>query len=168
MFVRDAVHADIPLYAQMLRNEKWLLNSGFNKEAYENDEQIAHFIEKDHPDDIRWIFLHDDKGVVGFVHFKVISDDCAITIGGILVEHFNSGLGVKYLIECVDLYFRLGNTRKLHSNVYQGNLRSCKMHIASGYELVGLKYFGDLKYDIYETNKENFYKSPFVNKILNH
>ncbi len=166
MFVRNAVQSDIPLYVQMFRNDDWLLNSGFNKEAYKEDEQIAHFIENDHPDDIRWIFLHEDIGTVGFVHFKVVSEDLAITIGGILLEHFNSGLGVKYFIGCVDLYFRLGNTRKLHSNIYQGNLRSCKMHIAVGYVLVGLKYFGDLKYDIYEIDKKRFYNSPIVKRII--
>lgn len=165
-YVRDAAPTDIPLYAQLLRNDVWLFNSGFKKDEYVEDDQILKFLTKEHPNDIKWVCFHGEKGFVSFVHFNVISKDCAVAIGGMAPRYLNSGLGIKYYAWCIDLYFRMGLQEKVRSNVYQENLRSCKMNIGMGFELVGLKYFGDLKFDVYEANREQFYNSPIVNRIL--
>lgn len=165
-FVRDASISDICLYKQMLRDNKWLYNSGFDANEFETDEQIERFISKNHPEDIKWICCHSVKGFLGFVHFKVISDKYMITIGGIVPSYLNSGLGIKYFVECIDLYYKLGNQRTLRHNIYQENLRSCKMHIGMGDELVDLKIFGNKKFDVFETNKNTFYNSSLIKRIL--
>ena len=165
-FVRNADSSDVPLYAQMLRDEKWLMNSGFEKSEFENDEQIKKFLSKNHPDDIRWVCFHETKGFMGFVHFKVVSDEYIVTIGGIVPTFLNSGLGIKYFVECIDLYYKLGNQRTLRHNIYQENLRSCKMHLGMGDELVDLRIFDNKKVDVFETNKTSFYNSHLVKRIL--
>lgn len=165
-YVRDAVPTDIPLYAQLLRNDVWLFNSGFKKDEYEEDNQISQFMTKEHPNDIKWVCFDGDKGFVSFVHFNVISNDSAVAIGGMVPRYLNSGLGLKYYAWCIDLYFRMGLQDKIRSNVYQENIRSCKMNIGLGFELVGLKHFGDLKFDVYEADREHFYNSPIARRIL--
>jgi len=166
-YVRDAVLSDIPLYAQMLRSEEWMLNSGFNIDEFREDDQIRNFLAKEHPDDIRWLVFHDEKGFLGFINFKIISDEYAITIGGIVTKYLNSGIGIKLIIECINLYFTLGYKRKLRHNILQENLRSCKMHWGIGDKLVGLKFFGNHKYDVYETDKNLFYTSLLAKRFLN-
>lgn len=165
-YVRDSTPDDIPLYTQLLRNEEWLFNSGFKKDEYLEDTQILQFLTKEHPQDIKWVCFHGDKGFVSFVHFNVISEDCALAIGGLVPRYLNSGWGLKYYAWCIDLYFKMGLREKVRSNVYQENLRSCKMNIGLGFELVGLKLFGDFKFDVYETYRERFYHSPLVMRIL--
>lgn len=165
-YVRDAAPTDIPLYAQLLRNDAWLFNSGFKKDEYLEDDQILKFLTKEHPNDIKWVCFHGEKGFVSFVHFNVISNDCAVAIGGMVPRYLNSGLGIKYYAWCIDLYFKMGLQEKVRSNVYQENLRSCKMNIGLGFELVGLKCFGNLKFDVYETDRNHFYNSPIAMRIL--
>ena len=164
---RDAVLEDVPLYAQMLRNDEWLKDSGFDKAEFETDGQIEQFISKEHPDDIKWLVFHEHKGLIGFAHFKVISDAYAVSIGGILPSILNSGLGIKYFVKCIDLYFKLGNLRTLRHNIYQENLRSCKIHVGMGDQLVGLKICDNKKYDVFETEKIAFYNSSLIKRMFN-
>lgn len=164
-YVRDSTPADVPLYAQLLRNEEWLHNSGFKRDEYADDAQIERFLTKEHPDDVRWVCFHGEKGFVAFIHFNA-SEAYATTIGGIVPKYLNSGVGLKYYTWCDDLYFKQGIRDRLRSNVLQENLRSCKMNIGLGYELVGLKMFGELKFDVYETDRERFYNAPLVKRYL--
>ena len=165
-YVREATLTDLPLYAQLLRNDDWLTNTGFRADEFASDAQIGRFIQKENPGDVRWVCYHGGKGFVAFIHFNVVSDDCAITIGGILPHLLNSGWGIKYYAWCTDLFFKFGNRRVLRSNVLQANIRSCKMNLALGYELVSLKTLGSLKFDVYETDRERFYNAPLVMRIL--
>lgn len=165
-YVREADISDAPFYCQMLRNADWLTNSGFGADEFCKEEQIENFIAKEHPDDIHWLIFHERSGFLGFVHFKVISDDYVVIIGGIAPKYLNSGLGIKLFVESIHLYFTLGGRRKLRQNVYQENLRSCKMNLAVGAELVGLKKIDNHKYDVFETQRESFYDSPVVRRIL--
>lgn len=164
-FVKDSSLADVPLYAQLLRNDMWLQNSGFKKEEVSMDAQIIRFLKKEHPDDIKWVCFDRKKGYVGFVHFKVATG-CAYVVGGVATQYLNSGVGLKYYVWCIDLYFRQGGKKKLLANIYQENIRSCRMHLGLGFEMVGLKHFDSLIYDVYEIDSERFYRSPIVMRYL--
>lgn len=165
-YVREATKDDVSLYAKMLRDEDWLKDSGFLPDQFSEDKKIEDFINKKHPDDIKWLVFHKEKGVIGFLHINVDCDKYANTIGGVYPQYLNSGLGLKYFAKCIDLYFKTGNKRILHSNVYQGNLRSCKMHFGFRDELVNIKIIHGVKYDVYETNRDTFYNAPLVKRIL--
>ncbi|MCI6703358.1 MAG: hypothetical protein MR455_08600 [Prevotella sp.] len=165
-YVRNSTKGDIPLYAKLLHNAEWKRNSGFNEDNFLNNAQIELFLSKSHPNDIRWVCFHGDKGFVAFVHFNVSEDGFATAIGGIHPQYLNSGVGLKYYTWCVDLYFKQNITKRVRSNVYQENLRSCKMNIGLGFELVSLKMFGNLKYDVYEIDREHFYNSTLVKRYL--
>lgn len=165
-YVRASTINDVSLYAKMLRDEDWLKGAGFLPEQFSDDKKIEDFIQKKHPEDIKWLGFHKEKGVMGFLHINVDCDKYAITIGGVYPQYLNSGLGLKYFAKCIDLYFRTGNKRILHSNVFQGNLRSCKMHLGFRDELVNIKMIHGLKYDVYETNRDTFYNAPLVKRIL--
>lgn len=165
-YVRDALSSDISSYSQMLRNDTWLFHSGFDKEEFETDEQIVKFISKNHPEDIRWVYIHESKGFMGFVHYNVMSDKYMVSIGGIIPSYLNSGLGIKYFVELIDLYFKLGYHRTLRHNIYQENLRSCKMHLGMGDKLVDLKIYKNKKFDVFETDKTTFYNSRFIKRLL--
>lgn len=165
-FIRNSTDADVSKYALLVRNKEWLKNTGFKENEFDNDSQIESFLRKKNDDDVRWLVFDERKGFVGFIHFNAFFDKYVVAIGGLIPECLNSGLGVIYFAKCIDLYYKLGGCRIIHSHVYQRNLRSCKMNLALGFKLLEIRQFGKLKFDVYETNAESFYNSLIVKRFL--
>lgn len=159
---------DLVLYASLFRNEDWLYNSGFQREDFQTDEQLRHFMECHHPAELKGIVYETESGrIIGIAHFKHVGENDLEFIGGVRPELLNSGLGLLGSVVALDQAFRSRTFGVMRAIIYQQNSRSARIDQKMGFRKSGRIVQYDVRlFDEYVLTREGFYGNEFNRSFL--
>lgn len=158
---------DIPFYASMLRDREWVEGTGLRCEDFMEDDVLRRFITPHTDKEIKWLaYIKETQAPIGFCHFKEIQEGLVEITGGLVKERQDTGIGIECYVVCIHNYFQLGLCDNLQVTIWQENLRSLKMNLSMGFELVGLTRMDSRKFDVLTLTRDHFYTANLTRRIL--
>ena len=160
---RSNTSSDLELYSSFFRDEKWLYNSGFQREDFRTDDQLKNFMECHHPQDLKGVIYRTDSNVdVAIAHFKHVGENDLELTGGIRPDLLNTGIGLFCIVFALDYAFKFRSFNAMRTVIYQGNNRSARANQKVGFKKTGKIIQYDVRlFDEYILTYDDFYNNDF-------